>query len=292
MKALGAKGGDASAGSDYTGGLGARMIGVFDLTEGEIINVLVGQIGGSEQEGGGGGGSFVTDFNNNPLIVAGAGGGAGGAGNGLDAVNETSGTAGEVGGAGGEGGNGGQEDYGNGAAGGGFYTDGTAGYGDGGGKAYLNGGNGGETPWPSYPGSSGGFGGGGAGWCCGGNGGGAGGYSGGGTSGSPYYGGGGGGGSYNAGGNQDNQVGINAGHGLVIITLDNPSLSWASTSEDSGVIAVGASDTLDIHFNASDLEAGNYLADLVIFSNDPDESQVNIPISLSVFDQDFTTGYA
>ena len=284
IEALGAKGGDASAGSGYTGGLGARMIGVFDLTEGEIINILVGQIGGSEQEGAGGGGSFVTDFNNNPIIVAGAGGGAGGAGNGLDAVNETSGTAGEVGGAGGEDGNGGQEDYGNGAAGGGFYTDGE-GYGNGVGKAYLNGGNGGETPWPSYPGSSGGFGGGGAGWCCGGNGGGAGGYSGGGASGSPYYGGGGGGGSYNAGENQDNQVGINAGHGLVIITLDNPSLSWASTSEDSGVIPVGASDTLDIHFNASDLEAGNYLADLVIFSNDPDESQVNIPISLSVFDQ-------
>ena len=83
IEALGAKGGDASNGGGYAGGLGARMVGAFDLTEGEIINILVGQIGGSEQEGAGGGGSFVTDLNNNPIIVAGAGGGAGGAGNGL-----------------------------------------------------------------------------------------------------------------------------------------------------------------------------------------------------------------
>ena len=48
---------------------------------------------------------------------------------------------------------------------------------------------------------------------------------------------------------------------------------------------VGVSDTLDIHFNASDLESGSYLADLVIYSDDPDESEVNIPVSLSVFDQ-------
>ena len=29
----------------WSGGLGARMSGAFDLTEGEIIKILVGQIG-------------------------------------------------------------------------------------------------------------------------------------------------------------------------------------------------------------------------------------------------------
>ncbi|HIB04683.1 MAG TPA: hypothetical protein EYO18_02980, partial [Candidatus Marinimicrobia bacterium] len=283
IEVWGAKGGDGSSGGGYSGGLGARMSGEFNLTAGETINILVGQIGESQQEGAGGGGSFVAGPDNTPLIIAGAGGGAGGAGNGVDAVTETSGTAGEVGGAGGENGNGGEEDYGNGAAGGGFYTDGAAEYGDGGGRAYLNGGNGGETPWPSYPGSSGGFGGGGAGWCCGGNGGGAGGYSGGGTSGSPYYGGGGGGGSLNAGENQDNEVGINSGHGIVVITLDSPSISWVSASENSGTVPVGESHTVNMSFNSSELEEGDYLADIIIYSNDPDEPEVDIPVTLSVF---------
>ena len=283
IEVWGAKGGDGSSGGGYSGGLGARMSGEFNLTAGETINILVGQIGESQQEGAGGGGSFVAGPDNTPLIIAGAGGGAGGAGNGVDAVTETSGTAGEVGGAGGENGNGGEEDYGNGAAGGGFYTDGAAEYGDGGGRAYLNGGNGGETSWPSYPGSSGGFGGGGAGWCCGGNGGGAGGYSGGGTSGSPYYGGGGGGGSLNAGENQDNEVGINSGHGIVVITLDSPSISWVSASENSGTVPVGESHTVNMSFNSSELEEGDYLADIIIYSNDPDEPEVDIPVTLSVF---------
>ena len=48
-------------------------------------------------------------------------------------------------------------------------------------------------------------------------GGGGGGFSGGGTGGNGYYGGG-GGGSYNTGTDQDNQNGINVGHGKVIIT--------------------------------------------------------------------------
>jgi hypothetical protein len=94
-----------------------------------------------------------------------------------------------------------------------------------------------------------------------------------------------GGNSYNSGDDQNNEPGVGSGHGLVIITLDIPSISWVSTSENSGVIPVGVSDTLDIHFNASDLESGSYLADIMIYSDDPDDSEVNIPISLSVFDQ-------
>ena len=50
-----------------------------------------------------------------------------------------------------------------------------------------------------------------------------------------------GGGSYNAGTNQDNGSGVNAGHGIVVITLDSPAISWVSASENSGTVPVGES---------------------------------------------------
>ena len=74
-------------------GRGARMIGTFKLSQGEIIQILVGQEGGIRQNdlsvsagevpvavgsgggGGGGGGTYVVRGGNTPLIVAGGGGG-------------------------------------------------------------------------------------------------------------------------------------------------------------------------------------------------------------------------
>ena len=54
------------------------MIGTFSLIKDEIIRILVGQEGGSEDHdwsSGGGGGTFVVRQNNTPLIIAGGGGG-------------------------------------------------------------------------------------------------------------------------------------------------------------------------------------------------------------------------
>ena len=283
IEIFGASGGDGNfSNNSYEGGLGTKMEGQFYLNVGDIINILVGQKGESYQEGGGGGGTFVVDIDNNPLIIAGGGGGAGGIGNGADGDIETFGTSGVGGGDGGVDGNGGFENSGNGSAGGGFYTDGASGYGNGGGIAYLNGGSGGESFWANYPGASGGFGGGGAGWCCGGNGGGAGGYSGGGTSSENGYLGGGGGGSFNSGENQDNLAGFNADHGIVMITLDAYPISWASISENSGIVPAGQSDTISLDLNALDLETGSYSADIEVYSNDPNQPEVNVPIYLSV----------
>ena len=65
-------------GSGQYRGRGARMIGTFSLTKGEIIQILVGQEGGINNDSvtsGGGGGSFVVRGSNTPLLIAGGGGG-------------------------------------------------------------------------------------------------------------------------------------------------------------------------------------------------------------------------
>ena len=79
IEAIGAAGGyDKWINSTHYRGRGARMIGTFRLTKGEVIQILVGQEGGINTErltSGGGGGAFVVSGNNTALIVAGGGGG-------------------------------------------------------------------------------------------------------------------------------------------------------------------------------------------------------------------------
>ncbi len=227
MDAKGAQGGSITIACAATGGLGARMVGDFAVTPGEIITILVGGQGQTQgEDGGGGGGSFVVRTGNIPLLVAGGGGGATnniqictGLRNGVNASITTSGTASANGLVpGGTGGNGGGANVGSGCGGGGFFTDGAFSANPGGrGRAFVNGGAGGTGNNNNH----GGFGGGGCGWYNGGNGGGGGGYSGGGTDGnypSTYFGGGGGGGSYNAGTNQVNTAGVQTGNGQVVLT--------------------------------------------------------------------------
>jgi len=79
IEAVGAAGGyDNFTQSAQYRGRGARMIGTFNLSKGEIIQILVGQEGGINKvsfASGGGGGSFVVRGSNTPLIIAGGGGG-------------------------------------------------------------------------------------------------------------------------------------------------------------------------------------------------------------------------
>ena len=59
-------------------GRGARMVGTFNLSKDELIQIIVGQEGGIRIHGhssGGGGGTFVVRRSNSSLIVAGGGGG-------------------------------------------------------------------------------------------------------------------------------------------------------------------------------------------------------------------------
>ena len=221
ITAAGARSGDFT--SFGNNGRGARIQGEFQLTEGEIIRILVGQEGQGGGGFGGGGGTFVVRSPYNTLascIIA--AGGAGGTHpgqnptlpqqhgqtteNGHPGITATN----APGGSGGNGG-GGQGGGGAGFLSNGFQTGGspstTSGIG------FVNGGQGGPSGRPD---GSGGFGGGGGytnSW-----GGGGGGHSGGGGGGSsPHQGG--GGGSVNRGSNQVNQVGANNGHGFCIIEL-------------------------------------------------------------------------
>lgn len=225
--------------SRRTSGRGAILRGDFELTEGDIINIVVGQPElqvRSNTPTGGGGGTFVVKSVNplstttaeNILVIAGGGGGTHDKTTGYDQATADAnfgpdgfpGTPnGSLGGTNGSGGS-----YPGGTAGGtggaGYYTDGAGRtqYPSPDGdppRSYINGAIGGGFNGSSA--SKGGFGGGGRTWYNTGWGGGGGGYSGGGTgSSSNYNGNAGGGGSINNGTNTAN-VGYNAGPGYVII---------------------------------------------------------------------------
>ena len=204
------------------GGSGAIMQGDFTLNAGEVIRILVGQMGTGGMPAGGGGGSFVVraPYNSaaNALIVAGGGSGNGNYSfnPGLTSIN--GGNSGGIGGTNGFGGSGGTR----GAGGGGFLGNGAASPSNPGvagpGQAFVNGGLGGVNSWGcGWAGSNGGFGGGAsAGGNCNPNGGAGGGYSGGGGSSNNTAG---GGGSVNNGTNQVNQQGAHAAQGQVTITF-------------------------------------------------------------------------
>ena len=218
-----AKGAQGGTGKTYTGGLGARMKGDITVSPGQILKILVGQMGystASYSAGGGGGGTFVTSIANDALIIA--GGGSGGGGN----TNPSNGNSGLITESGGNatGATGGVGGLGGGAAGGSAGGGGLTGNGGATscashsvGYSFSNGGAGGT----SVNGGKGGFGGGSGGeWSCLGSTGAGGGYSGG--AGSNNGGVAGAGGSKNTGTNQTNTSGSQSSNGQVI-------LSWTST---------------------------------------------------------------
>lgn len=213
IEVLGAQAGDHNNG---VGGSGARIQGDFELTQGDVLRLLVGQSGsdGTLYNVGGGGGSFVVLEDDTPLIVAGGGGGVGNC-DGVDLAVQ-SGSATEGDGSGGVGGNNGGwcGCGGDGSPGGGFDSGGMPS----GGASFLSGGAGDDTERPGQciDAGVGGFGGGGNG---GNGGGGGGGYAGGDGGGSLGVAAGAGGESYNAGTNPETEDGFNAGEGSISIVL-------------------------------------------------------------------------
>jgi hypothetical protein len=250
----GAKGGSTTASTIYAGGQGARVRATVTLTEGHVLRILVGQVGGSfGYTAGGGGGTFLYNQTTSTTIaVAGGGGGAGNSGGaGYTASLNSSGTTGWSGHAAGTGGNGSinaSTSSGWGMSGAGIFGDGS-----GGGSSYsystganplsfINGGTGGGQSGTntanSCVGAWGGFGGGGGGACNGG--GGAGGYSGGGP-------GGGGGGSYVTG-TSTSIVALTASESArVVITSSTPIVADAVAPTITGPgSATGATSSISI----------------------------------------------
>jgi len=243
IEVWGASGTDSGNSGSGDGGRGVKMKGSFSLTNGQILKIIVGQVGleGSYESGGGGGSYVYSDASDSyPLIAAGGGGGGGVNLNGTDGQTGNSGSSGTGtdAGSGGSNGNGGTRNTRTGsssqysaAAGAGWLTDGEDGWDSrnvaymtySGGHAPRNDGTGGDNGTPHN--ADGGFGGGGAAraysWAGAGGGGG---YSGGGAGASHYggKGGGGGGGSYNSGSNQfdSSTLGYNTSDGKVIITIN------------------------------------------------------------------------
>jgi hypothetical protein len=211
IEAGGGQGGD----SQQVGATnGARIIGTFNVSSGQMLTILVGQMAGTNGVNrlAGGGGTFVIGPNNMPMVIAG-GGGANFAG--TIAPSESVGRAVPSGGTVGatlraDNGAGGNVVAGSPAGGGGGFM--TAGMGVGGGAGYMQGGNGGGTE------CSGGYGGGGGRTNLFGEGGG-GGYSGGSCGNTTnMWAGCGGGGSFNGGMSQSNTAGAVTGNGYVKIT--------------------------------------------------------------------------
>ena len=101
IKGVGAAGGKAG----YAGGKGASLQGSFNLTQGDVIKILVGQFGDSSTaiasqsgSGGGGGGTFIYNNTSSTLLIAaGGGGGSGQFASGRDATITETGTAGNTG---------------------------------------------------------------------------------------------------------------------------------------------------------------------------------------------------
>lgn len=242
-----AYGAGSSMNTGTYGGYGARIADTFDLIQGEVIRILVGQAPNyySYTANLGGGGSFVTrapyNTNGSILIIAGGGGGIDSATVSQSLANASitksgnngsgSGLVGDTGpGAGGVNGNGGgtAANANAGGGGGGFFTDGATNnsWKNNGGKAFVNGGAG------SLPGAGwsnnyqGGFGGGG------------------GAMGSGNGGGGGGGGGYSGGGGGDNLAGESAGGGGSYydngLNINRITSSTGRPPNSSGYVAITA----------------------------------------------------
>jgi len=232
----------AGAAGGITGGItpgyGARMVGTFNLTQGTVLAILVGQQGVTKTDNcnsGGGGGTFVWNKSSTsqPLIAGGGGGGGNACGGtvGLNAPTTANGTGGFGSSTAGSNGNGATP------GGSGWLTNGTVGLdsNNSGCQRPLEGGLGGAAR-AVYSIGDGGFGGGASAsgqGCSNGGPGGGGGYSGGaGPSGDTACGSAGGGGSYNSGTSQTNTAGANTGHGYVTITpnftVSAPGFSIAS----------------------------------------------------------------
>ena len=211
------------------GGKGAYMKGSFNLTQGTMLKILVGQTGkvgqtGFPLPGGGGGGTFVVLSSGISLIIAGGGGGGGAPGVGYDVGDpgQITGEGSQSGGSNGTGGmiyeEGSPSNSFEAGAGGGLTGDGESAVITTGGNSFVNGGQGGD----SMTSANGGFGGGGGGGKFPGAGGG---YSGGGVfmkTGNKTIAG--GGGSLNSGANPVKKEGVNGGDGKVAITLIDPVL--------------------------------------------------------------------
>ena len=65
-------------------------------------------------------------------------------------------------------------------------------------------------------------------------------------------------------------------------TVSSTDCSWLDENPKSGTVAAGSSDSITVTINTTGLAEGNYSAEIVIASNDPDEASTTVPVTLQV----------
>ncbi|MEZ5084389.1 MAG: GEVED domain-containing protein, partial [Bacteroidales bacterium] len=66
------------------------------------------------------------------------------------------------------------------------------------------------------------------------------------------------------------------------LNINNNFVDWLMLNPVVGTIPAGGTTDIDFTFDAADLEEGTYYVDVIIGSNDPDESQIIVPCTLDV----------
>ena len=91
----------------------------------------------------------------------------------------------------------------------------------------------------------------------------------------------------NADGTDGLQVAFDAEYlyeGLAVYFYLPPPLTWVTADPLDGVVAGMGNQPVDVTFDATDLAVGTYYAEMTVVSNDQDESQIALPITLTVTD--------
>ncbi|NQV18168.1 MAG: T9SS type A sorting domain-containing protein [Armatimonadetes bacterium] len=70
--------------------------------------------------------------------------------------------------------------------------------------------------------------------------------------------------------------------GLTLVESTAPIINWLSLSPEYGIVFPDSSVNIDVTFNATDLEIGTYDAQINIYSNDPENPEIIIPIILNI----------
>jgi C1A family cysteine protease len=71
------------------------------------------------------------------------------------------------------------------------------------------------------------------------------------------------------------------GSGSLVVTDEVP---WLSEDPISGTVSAGDSQSVNVVFDATGLALGEYTANLIVNSNDPDEDPVTVPVTMHVTD--------
>ncbi len=74
--------------------------------------------------------------------------------------------------------------------------------------------------------------------------------------------------------------------GLTLVESTAPIINWLSISPESETVFPDSSVNIDVMFDATDLEIGTYDAQIIIYSNDPENPEIVIPIILNIIEVD------